>query len=114
MSTVDPISPDQVSTPNRAIWKRRDDACWRRTLDAVILLPKVADEPVMLPDTGAAVWDLLAEPTTLDDLVGTLSDVYSADPQTVERDVGALLLELEAHAVIFRLGVTGDTDTGRR
>jgi len=51
---------------------------------------------------------------TLDELVGTLSDVYGADPQTVERDVAALLLELEAHAVIFRLGVTGDTDTGRR
>ena len=114
MSTVDLTSPDHVSTPSRVIWQRRGDVCWRRTLDAVIIIPSAADEPITLPDTGAAVWDLLAEPMTLDELVGTLSDVYGADPQTVERDVGALLLELEAHAVISRLGVTGVTDTGRR
>jgi hypothetical protein len=79
------------------VWRRRDDVLWRRSLDAVILLPVGVDEPVTLPGTGASVWDLLEEPATLAELVATLTDAYDdADPTVVEDDVRALLAELEA------------------
>ena len=75
------------SDPAAAVWRRRDDVLWRRSLDAVILLPVGADEPITLPGTGAAVWDLLEEPASLDELVATLAEAYEEDPAVVEHDV---------------------------
>jgi hypothetical protein len=77
------------------VWRRCPEVLWRRSLDAVVLLPPDADDPVALPGTGAAVWDLLAEPVTLPDLVATLTDAYGGDPATIEHDVVALLDRLE-------------------
>jgi hypothetical protein len=78
------------------VWRRREDVLWRRSLDAVILLPVGADDPVTLPGTGASVWDLLEEPASLAELVTTLAEAYDhADPSAVEHDVSALLAELE-------------------
>lgn len=78
------------------VWRRGTDVLWRRSLDAVILLPAEADEPVTLPGTGAAVWDLLAEPATLAQLVADLVAIYDGDPSTVAADVTDLLAELES------------------
>lgn len=78
------------------VWRRHPEVLWRRSLDAVVLLPAAANEPVTLPGTGAVVWDLLEEPATLPDLVATLHDVYGEDPATIEHDVTALLERLEA------------------
>jgi len=81
---------------SEVVWRRRDDVLWRRSLDAVILMPVGAEEPVTLPGTGAAVWDLLEEPATLAELVAILADAYDdADPAAVDHDVRALLAELE-------------------
>jgi len=86
---------------SEVVWRRRDDVLWRRSLDAVILMPVGADEPVTLPGTGASVWDLLAEPATLAELVATLADAYDrADPSVVEHDVRVLLAELEAFGAV--------------
>ncbi|MFA5885699.1 MAG: PqqD family protein [Acidimicrobiia bacterium] len=82
------------------VYARRDDVLWRRSLDSVVLLPVGADEPVSLPGTGAAVWDLLAEPSTLPELVDALVDVYGGDPSTIERDVAALLERLRGITAI--------------
>ena len=78
-----------------SVWRRREDVLWRRSLDAVSLLPVGVDEPMTLPGTGAAVWDLLEEPATLPELVAILADAYDEDPPVVDRDVRELLAELE-------------------
>ena len=78
-----------------AVWRRRSDVLCRRSLVAVILLPPGVDEPITLPGTGAAVWDLLEEPATLAELVALLADVYDEDPTVVEHDVQTLLGELK-------------------
>jgi hypothetical protein len=86
-----------------AVWRRRDDVLWRRSLDAVILLPVGADEPVTLPGTGALVWDLLEEPASLAVIVATLTEVYAdADATVVEHDVATLLAELEDLGAVTR------------
>jgi hypothetical protein len=84
------------------VWRRRDDVIWRRSLDAVFLLPAGIDDPMTLPDTGASVWDLLEEPATVAELVATLADAYDADPTVVEHDVCELLAELEDLGVVTR------------
>jgi hypothetical protein len=77
------------------VWRRRGDVLWRRSLDAVILLPVGVEEPLTLPGPGAAVWDLLAEPATVAELVAILADAYDEDSAVVEHDVRALLGDLE-------------------
>jgi hypothetical protein len=85
-----------VSSDSAAVWRRREDVLWRRSLDAVMLLPEGVDDPVTLPGTGASVWDLLEEPATLAELVTILAEAYDgADAAVVEHDVRALLAELE-------------------
>ena len=84
------------------MWRRREDVLWRRSLDAVILLPVDIDEPLTLPGTGASVWDLLAEPATVAELVAILADAYGADSTVVEHDVRALLAELEVLGAVAR------------
>jgi hypothetical protein len=67
---------------------------WRRAVDAVVLLPVGADDPVLLPGTGAAVWELLEQPATLDELLAALREVYgtdAADRASAAADVVALL-----------------------
>lgn len=88
-------------TPDTTVvWRRRDDVLWRRSIDAVVLLPVGTSEPVSLPGTGAMVWDLLAEPATLDELVTALAEVYEGDAATIARDVVDLLVRLESLAAI--------------
>jgi Coenzyme PQQ synthesis protein D (PqqD) len=92
------VTSDAVSAA--AVWRRRDDVLWRRSLDAVILLPVGADDPLTLPGTGAIVWDLLEEPATLAELVATLAEAFEEDPAVVEHDVSTLLAELEDLAAV--------------
>lgn len=81
-------------------WWRRADVSWRRSIDAVVLMPAGAKDPAALPGTAAAVWDLLAEPATLDELVSALADAYAVDPAAITGDVVALLERLEALGAI--------------
>lgn len=82
------------------MWRRRPDVLWRRSVEAVILGAASGGDPVTLTGTGAAVWDLLEEPTTLADLVAVLAAEYGADPAVVEHDVAALLADLQALGVV--------------
>ena len=85
-----------------SIWRRREDVLWRRSLDAVILLPADAEDPVTLPGTGASVWDLLEEPASVAELVTVLAEAYDEDPAVVDHDVRALLAELESLGAVSR------------
>ena len=80
--------------------RRRPDVLWRRSLDAVVLMPAGADDVLTLAGTGPAVWELLAEWRTYDDLVEHLAAAYGATPEAVSGDLEPLLAELEAHRVI--------------
>jgi hypothetical protein len=89
---------------NEAIWRRRPDVLWRRSLDAVILLAEDAEEPVNLVGTGPDVWELLAEPRTLDALVAVLVTMYAGDEDVVRSDVAVALDALVASGVLERVG----------
>jgi PqqD family protein of HPr-rel-A system len=59
-----------------------------------ILLDPTTGEFYALRGTAGAIWDLLAEPRSLDDLVSKLATTYDVDPDVcrteVERFVGKL------------------------
>ncbi len=71
-------------------------------MDAALVLPPSADDPLTLAGTGAGLWDLLAEPISTDDLVDALAARYGAAPSTVAGDLGPVLAELAASGAIER------------
>ena len=80
--------------------RRRPDVLWRRSLDAVVLLPSGADDVVTLAGTGPALWELLAEWRTVDDLVATLAAAFGAPEGQVATDLAPLLEELTTVSAI--------------
>jgi hypothetical protein len=74
--------------------RRRPDVLWRRSLQAVVLLPAGADETYTMGGTGTALWELLAEWRTVDDLVAVLAEAFGAEPRLVREDLIPILDEL--------------------
>lgn len=85
--------PARPPMPERR-WARAGETLWRRSLDAVVLMPPGAAEPLTLVGTGAALWDLLEAPSSTDALVAALADRFGADPGTVEADLLPVLDQL--------------------
>jgi hypothetical protein len=54
---------------------RHPHVLWRRSFDAVLLLPVAGDEVITLTGPDAAAWYLLVEPRTVDELAEHLGAV---------------------------------------
>jgi hypothetical protein len=76
-------------------FRRSPTVLWRRSLDAVVVLPTGADEPITLGGTGIAVWELLDTWRSVDALTEMLAPRYDADPAVVAADVSTLVDLLE-------------------
>ena len=77
-------------------FRRRPDVLWRRSLDAVVLLPLRAEDVVTLAGTGVTVWELLDTWRTVDALTDLLSLEYQADAAMVRADLEGLIDRLDA------------------
>jgi hypothetical protein len=64
------------------------------------VLARHGHAPEALNPTATAVWPLLAEPITVDDLVAELTDAFAAHPPTVRADVDALVARLAAGGLV--------------
>lgn len=80
--------------------RRRPDVLWRRSLDAVVLLPAGDGDVLTLPGTGPAVWELLAEWRSFEDLVEILAGAFEADRDLVSADLSSLIDDLRERGVI--------------
>jgi hypothetical protein len=69
---------------------------WRRSLDSVVLLPPGAADVITLVGSGPAVWQLLADWRSADELAEVLAAAYGAPPDVVARDLGPVLRALDA------------------
>lgn len=76
-------------------WIRNDTVLWRLASDRVVVLRAGGQDVLSLDPTGRAVWDALDRPATLQELADRLAARYAAPRDQVERDVHALLLEME-------------------
>lgn len=86
-----------MRTPSNVLpdaYRRDDGVLWRRSGKQVVLLPGVSGELFTLDGTGVVLWELLAEPTTLDDAAHLLGEIYGVSPETVAADIEPLLVEL--------------------
>ena len=89
--------------PDDATWRRRPDVLWRRSLDAVIVLPADVADPLTLAGSAPEVWELLAEPRTLEALVTILAAGGATAPETVRASVEPVLAELERAGALERV-----------
>lgn len=83
-------------------WTRAGDVFWHETLGAVALLPRTAPHPLALTGSGAALWELLETPSTLEELAVELARRFAADPDEVTRDIAPVLLQLAATGAVVR------------
>lgn len=73
---------------------RHPGTLWRRTLDGVVVLAPDSETPLRITGAGHALWMLLAEPATVEELVGDLASVYGRTAAEVGADVERVLRQL--------------------
>ena len=83
-------------------WRRRVDVLQRRVDDVWVLLAVEGDDPVLLEGTGAAVWELLAEPCSLSTMVDAFATATDGAPGRIRADLQAFLADLEAQDLVER------------
>jgi hypothetical protein len=79
---------------NGPAFRRRPEVLWRRSLDAVVLLPVDAEHPITIAGTGVDVWELLETWRTIAGIAELLADRYAAEPERVAGDVAVLVGQL--------------------
>lgn len=70
---------------------RSTDISARTIGDETIVLSLPASRYFTITGVGVRVFELLAEDTSLDELVGTIVDEYEVDPVIARRDIEAFL-----------------------
>jgi hypothetical protein len=77
-------------------WGRAADVLWRKVPGGAIVLSPARDQPTLLAGSGEALWDALAQPAPVADLVSVLAGRYGVEPAAVRDDVRAALEQLRA------------------
>jgi Coenzyme PQQ synthesis protein D (PqqD) len=65
-----------------------------------VLLDPVGDRYLRLNATGAALWDLLAEPRTAEELAGALRERHALPAELASRDANAFVAALRDRALV--------------
>jgi hypothetical protein len=84
-------------SPRRFV--RDPHVLWRRTLDAVLVLSPSADAAELVTDPGPALWSLLFEPRTVEDLENLVAAPNGRDADIV-RDIVTRLVDCGALLVV--------------
>jgi hypothetical protein len=87
-------------TPSRIA--RDPTARWRRCIDGVVVMAGDADEPMFLSAPGDAIWRLLEEPRTVDELIDELATEFAGDRASIADDVAAFVVDLRRAGLIRR------------
>lgn len=85
--------------PGLARYRRNDQVLWRRTGDGAILANPGEEGFERLSPTGAAVWELLAAPTSVSSVVAELAEVFEAPRATIEGDVAEIIEQFVARGL---------------
>lgn len=73
---------------------RADRVLWRDTPGGVVLLSMVMPAPVLLTGSGAALWELLADPIQLEEAAMLLAEFYGVPDDVVMQAILPVTSEL--------------------
>lgn len=86
----------------QAQYRRASSVVWRKSHDAVLVRPVVQAEIVALSGTAEAMWELLVDRMTIDELSSKLAQTYAAPAAQIRDDIAPMLDDLVARGVIDR------------
>jgi hypothetical protein len=86
------VQADQIG-PGASI-RRQGDWLSADTGDGAVMMSPEAAQYIGLSQTGARIWELLAEPRTLADLCAALAAEYAVTAEEVEGDVREFVASL--------------------
>jgi coenzyme PQQ synthesis protein D (PqqD) len=87
-----------MADPGR--FRRNGQVLWRRTGDGAILAHVDDDGFERLSPTGAAVWELLAEPTTIETVSAELAEVFEGTEAAIDGDVATIIDQLVERGLV--------------
>jgi hypothetical protein len=73
---------------------------WRRVEDDVVALDLPTETYLGLNQSAAALWEVLADGASQDELIQLLIDRYAIDRLDAERDVGEFISALQARGML--------------
>lgn len=68
--------------------------------DGIAILDLKSNTYFSLDPVGAAIWDRMASPVSLDDLAAAVSADYAIAPEECRRDIADLLDDMLTHGLI--------------
>ena len=85
------------------LWVRDPRARWRRSGSRVALATPGDSEVMVLADTAAVTWALLADPIAEDEIVAILAEGFGEDVEVVRRSVVPFIERLRELGAARRL-----------
>lgn len=85
-------------------FRRAPSVLVRVTGPEVLLATPAGNDVLRLSETAAAVWRLLDEPRTLEELVDNLAPRYNTAPSRISDDVAGVVNQLMELGVLRRAG----------
>jgi len=84
-----------------ADYQRAESALWRRSSDAVVVLPLETGEVFTLRGSGSALWEVLARARTLDQAAQSLGTTYGRPADVIAAEIEPVLQELVRRRAVF-------------
>jgi Coenzyme PQQ synthesis protein D (PqqD) len=88
-----PLGPERVVA-------RSSTTLWRRCLDGVLVLPEGAAQPLLLTPPGDAIWELVAMPCELGDLLTELRRRFDGPAEEIASDTDDFIRDAIAAGAI--------------
>lgn len=81
-------------------WVANDSVFSSQVGDEIALMNQETSKYFTLNNTGALIWEVLQTPSTLPEIVQTISEKYSVDPSVCEQDVKAVLNHMKESKLV--------------
>jgi hypothetical protein len=77
-----------------ARYQRAESALWRRSSDAVVVLPLGTRDVFTLRGSGSVLWEILARARTLDEAAHSLGQTFGRPADAIAAEIEPVLQEL--------------------
>jgi len=85
-------------------WRRDTELPFQRLDEETIVVDPRSREVHLLNETAGRIWELLAKPLSLDDLVATMAEEYDADAAELRAEITECLSGLSDKALVLAAG----------
>jgi hypothetical protein len=89
-----------VAIDDRLTITRNDQLMSAPVDDDLVFLNPATNSYVALDAIGRRIWDLLQQPSTLGDLISTVTATFDGDRGTIAEEVRAFVRELETEGMV--------------